>query len=303
MSVDAQNVSNIFLFTDHDLDGAGCYFLLRTLLGKKFEYKQTSEKNFINDFDNLKNKENYKKIYIFDLAIFKDYHKDFDLENVVYAHHRNLDEQKNIVTSNLKNESQEYSSCTKLLYTKLKDKLKTPLTEEQKKLILLIDDYDSYALKSPNSLKLNYLYWTLKYNKAEEFYNQFSEGFKGFTAYQQKIISDCEAKFNEIYKNLKIFKGILKVKGRDISVCSTFNSFAPSEICNRIVNDFNCDIVINVNLNNNYLNIRKSPSCDVHLGKFAEKLFDGGGDNKIAGGHLNQNFLNISKLLYPINHE
>jgi len=300
VSVDPQNVSNIFLFTDHDLDGAGCYYLLRKFIGKKFDYKQTSEKNFLEDFNNLKNKESYQRIYIFDLAVFKDFYQDFDLENVVYSHHRNLHEQKNIAISKLKNESQEYTSCTKLLYNKLKDKFKSPLTEEQKKLILLIDDYDSYALKSPNSLKLNYLYWTFRYNKAEEFYNQFEEGFNGFSPYQQKIISDCEAKFNEIYRNLKIFKGNITLKDKQVSVCSTFNSFAPSEICNKIILDHKCDIVINVNLNNNYLNIRKSPNCEVHIGKLAEKLFDGGGDEKIAGGHLNNNFLSLSKLLYPI---
>lgn len=292
--------NSIYLFTDHDLDGAGCYFLLRTYIGNDFNLKQTSEKRFTEDFNSLNNKDSYKKIYIFDLDIIKDHVDIIDLNNVVYMHHRNLEGSSIIKTQHLRNESDECTSCTKLLYTKLKDKLKTPLTNEQKSLIALIDDYDSYNLKSPNSLKLNYFYWSFKYDKAQKFYENFKEGFYGFSNYQNKIVSDCEEKFNTIYKNLKIFKGEIDVGGQKLVICSTFNSFSPSEICHKIINDHKCDVVINVNLNTNYLNIRKNPNCTLHLGNFAKKLFDGGGDLKVAGGHLNKNFLVLSKQLYPI---
>lgn len=292
--------NKIFLFTDHDLDGAGCYYILRHYLQSDFNFIQTSEKNFLKDFNNLSAKEQYSKIYIFDLAIFKDFFKEIDLPNVVFIHHRNLEEQENKTVLNLKNESEDYSSCTKLIYNKLKDKFKIPFTNSQKSLVALIDDYDSYTLKSPNSLKLNYLYWNFKYDKARKFFEAFSSGFNGFNSDQQEIIKDCENQFKTIYNNLKIFKGELDISGKKTILCSTFNTFAPSEICHKIIQDYDCDIVINVNLNNNYLNIRKNPKCDIHIGKLAEKLFDGGGNLKVAGGHLNKNFLTLSKQLHQI---
>jgi len=292
--------NSIYLFTDHDLDGAGCYYILRSYLGDDFDIIQTSEKKFADDFSSLSNKDTYKKIYIFDLDVIVDHLDLIDLNNVVYMHHRNLAGISNIKPKNLRNESEECTSCTKLLYRKLKDKLKTPMSEEQKSLIALIDDYDSYNLKSPNSLKLNFYYWSFKYDKAKKFFENFNNGFSKFNDYQNKIISDCEEKFNNIYKNLQIFKGDVKVGDQKLTICSTFNSFSPSEICHKIINDHSCDVVINVNLNNNYLNIRKSPSCSLHLGNFAKRLFDGGGDSKVAGGHLNKNFLVLSKQLFPI---
>jgi hypothetical protein len=54
---------DLYLFTDCDLDGAGCYYTLRKVIGSEFRHTQTTEKKFRTDFINLENKEKYKKIY------------------------------------------------------------------------------------------------------------------------------------------------------------------------------------------------------------------------------------------------
>jgi len=299
--VETSSNPSIVLFTDIDLDGAGVYYVFRNFIGKDFKVIQTTEKKFRDEFSQLKNKDEYKKIYICDLAVIESCKDIIDLPNVVYINHRIISSEKDIITKNLKNESQEYSSCTILIYKKLKEKFKTPLTPEQKKLLILIDDYDSYELKFPETLQLNCLYWTLVGEKAKAFYNLFSNGFTKFTTGQQSLVKICTDELNEHFNSLKIFKGDLKIGGKQYSVCSTFNELHPSEICRMVIDKYNCDIVISVNLKTNNLSIRKKKSVDVHLGNFAKKLFNGGGDAFVAGGTVNDNFLNITKLLYPVN--
>jgi hypothetical protein len=85
-----------------------------------------------------------------------------------------------------------------------------------------------------------------------------------------------------------------------MTVCSTFNNIFPSEICDSIIKKFDCDIVINVNLNTSSVSVRKKKGCGVNLGTFAKKIFDGGGDECVAGGKITKAFLELSKQLYPI---
>lgn len=298
--VETSSNTSIVLFTDTDLDGAGVYYVFRKFIDMDFKVIQTTEKKFRDDFTQLKDKNKYKKIYITDLAILNTCKDIVDLPNVVFINHRSNPAESSPSTEHLKNESQDFSSCTLLVYKKLKEKFKTPLTDEQKKLLVLIDDYDSYELRFPETLKLNCIYWSLRGEKAKAFYNLFDKGFAGFTSNQEALISTCTNELNEHFKTLKIFKGELKIGGKNYTVCSTFNNFHPSEICHKIIKTYNCDIVINVNLNNNSLSLRKKRGTDVHLGNIAKKLFNGGGDSSVAGGTLNNNFLQLSKLLYPI---
>ena len=45
---------------------------------------------------------------------------------------------------------------------------------------------------------------------------------------------------------------------------------------------------------------RKSKTCDLDVGKLAEKLAGGGGHEAAAGSLLNDTIINISKMLEPI---
>lgn len=290
---------DLYLFTDCDLDGAGCYFLLRKVLNDaEIPHTVSTEKKFRNSFLSLPNKENYKKIYICDLSVLCNNLDIIDMPNVVYMNHRNTDSYKCIEHKQLHQESQDFSSCTLLMYDRLKAKIN--LTQEQKRLLSLIDDYDSYKLQFPESKKLHFLISSFTDNKLTKFYSLFKDGFNGFTETQHKIISIIEKQIETTFDKLKIFKGNIKIGGTDTTICSTFNNIFPSEICDKIIKKYNCDIAINVNLNTSSVSIRKSKLCFTHLGKFAQKIFDGGGDSSVAGGKITKTFLELSKQLYPI---
>jgi oligoribonuclease NrnB/cAMP/cGMP phosphodiesterase (DHH superfamily) len=291
---------DIYLFTDSDLDGAGCYYVLRKILKNDFGHTQTSEKNFKETFLNLENKEKYKKIYICDLSVLEKNCDIIDLPNVVYINHRNVEKYNNIKTKNLRQESENASSCTLLLYKKLKEKITPPFTKEEKIFISYINDYDNYDLKFPESLKLHYLICSYEGDRLAKFYNSFEGGFKGFNDVQETKIKNISETIDKTFFSLKAFKGDVKIGGNTVSVCSTFNTIFPSEICAMLIKKYNCDIAISVNMNTSNVSIRKSKACSVNLGKFAAKIFNGGGDDCVAGGKITKEFLQLTKLLYPI---
>lgn len=297
--MDSSPRDDVILITDTDLDGTGVYYILRKYIGQDFTCIQTSERKFKERFLELKDKQKYKKIYICDLAVLNTCKDLIDLPNVVYINHRNCELEASD-TVHLRNDSQDSPSCSMLIYKRLKDKFKVPLTTSEKHLILLINDYDSYILEYPETIKLNFLHTALTGDKCRAFYNLFESGFSGFSQEQSHLIDQTIQEFNNIFKDLKVFKGNLDLNNKTVCICSTFNNKYVSEICSKVISTYNCDIVINVNLKNNHLSLRKRRDLDLHLGKFAKKLFDGGGDAFVAGGQLNNNFLQISKQLLPI---
>jgi len=290
---------DIYLFTDQDLDGAGCYYILRKAIGKNFKHTLTSEKNFRSAFLSLENRDQYKKIYICDLSVLESNLDILDSNNIVYINHRNTVKYNNLSYKNLRQESSDSPSCTLLLYKKLKEKL-PEFTKEEKILITLINDYDSYELKLLDSLKLHYYYCTIEGDKLERFYNIFETGFKGFTEIQKNKIQNIEDKIESTFNSLKIFKGDIKIGDKLVTMCSTFNNTFPSEICDRIIRKFNADIALSVNLNTSHVSLRKNKSCTINLGNLAKKIFDGGGDDCVAGGKITKPFLELTKLLYPV---
>lgn len=292
---------DLYLFTDSDLDGAGCYFVLRKYIDSDFGHSQTSEKKFRDQFQALENKEKYKRIYICDLSVLEKNLDIVDLPNVVYINHRNTAKYREVPSKKLRQESEDAESCTILLYKKLKDKFKQPFTRDEKILISYINDYDNYTLKFPESKKLHYLLHTFDGDRLAKFYNTFSNGFKGFTNTQETVIKNVIDRVNNTFNTLKVFKGVIKIGGQDVNVCSTFNNIFPSEICDKMLQCYDCDVAISVNLNTSNVSIRKKKDCDVNLGKFANKVFDGGGDGSVAGGKITKTFLELTKLLYPIN--
>lgn len=291
---------DVYLFTDCDLDGAGCYYVLRKYLGVDFNHTQTSEKKFNEYFASLENKEFYKRIYICDLSILESNLHLIDLPNVVYVNHRNTEKYKKINTISLRQESQDSTSCTMLLYKKLKNKFKTPFSKEEKILVSLIDDYDSYEHKFSNSLKLHYLYSAMGNDRLRKFFNRFELGFNGFDSTETIKIQNISDTIQHTFKNLKIFQGSLNISNQNISICSTFNTIYPSEICSLLIDNYKCDIALSVNLNTSSVSVRKNKNCNINLGAFAKKILNGGGDESVAGGTITKNFLELSKYLYPI---
>jgi len=287
------------IFTDLDLDGC-CSYLVYTW------HTQTKPKVITVKVSSLREKflawlkknkiSDYKRIYFFDLDTTEI--KDLiDKKNVtVFDHHKSHEEEYKNATAII---DKECSSCSKLLYTHFK--VNANLTTEQKKLVALVNDYDCYELKFPESNKLNFLFWYKNGNKLQNFVQDFESGFHGFTTEQNKIISFHFYKFKKLREEVALYKSTLTIAKKEYKFISTFANEYVNDLCQYIIDNNDCDVCLMINLKNNRVYLRKNRKCDLNLGKFANKVCDGGGHEYAAGGELNDNVLALSKQFTPIN--
>jgi oligoribonuclease NrnB/cAMP/cGMP phosphodiesterase (DHH superfamily) len=287
------------IFTDLDLDGC-CSYLVYTW------HTQTKPKVITVKVSSLREKflgwlkknkiSDYKRIYFFDLDTTEI--KDLiDKKNVtVFDHHKSHEEEYKNATAII---DKECSSCSKLLYTHFK--VNANLTTEQKKLVALVNDYDCYELKFPESNKLNFLFWYKNGNKLQNFVQDFESGFHGFTTEQNKIISFHFYKFKKLREEVALYKSTLTIAKKEYKFISTFANEYVNDLCQYIIDNNDCDVCLMINLKNNRVYLRKNRKCDLNLGKFANRVCDGGGHEYAAGGELNDNVLALSKQFTPIN--
>ena len=289
----------IHIITDADLDGAGSFLCLKYAYeNASISYSVTTEKNFLNDISYFKFNE-YDLVIISDLNLKQNEINLCDYKNVIIIdHHKEHIE----LIKNYKNAKpiiKDYTSCTKLIFDTFK--LESKLNKNQKLLIKLIDDYDSYTLSLPFSKPLNQVFWSYTGDRIIKFENDFNKGFFGFNQFQKNALKITQNKIERFLKEETIYKGNLRIGGNDYNVAGVFISFSPNEIAERIIEDYKVDFVIQINLKGKAVYMRRSKNCTLNLGKLASKLMDGGGHNDAAGGTLNESIINITKFLKPIN--
>ena len=294
-------MSKIHVFTDADLDGAGCFLMLKTAFpNDSITYSVTTEKKFRSSILGWLERDdfsNYDKVFVCDLNIKNDIALINQPNVVVFDHHAEHVEHLEEYTL-AKPVIKDYSSCTLLLYRSLK--LEDKLNEYQKLLVKIVDDYDSYTLSIPYSRKLNQIFWNYTGDRVNKFLKDFEVGFKGFNRFHKNTLIIVERKIQEYFKKEKIFKGNIKISGKECTVLGGFFSFSPNEIAERALDENNGDIIFLMNLNTKTCIMRKSKSCDIHMGKLAETLADGGGHEDAAGCLVNDTIINITKLLEPV---
>lgn len=294
-------MSKIHIFTDADLDGAGSMLMLKQSLPNcDITYKVTTEKKFKEDVLSWNLKHDFSE---YDKVIFADLNLDADLidlidrENVtVFDHHEDhvkLKEKYNKAKAHVEN----ISSCTLLIYKTLKPEL----TDYQKLLVKIIDDYDSYTLDISYSVPLNQIFWNYTGNRVEKFINDFSEGFKGFNNNHKAVLRIVENRIKKYFEEEPLFGGNLKIQDKEYYVLGGFFKFSPNEISEIALKKYNADIIILINTATKTVCYRKSKKCPVNMAKLAKKLADGGGHEDAAGSLLNDNIINITKLLGPLN--
>ena len=291
----------IHVFTDADLDGAGSYLALKLAYkNADISYSVTTEKNFRENILNWQLKDsfkNYDTVFICDLNIKNDIAL-IDRDNVVvFDHHA---EHVNHLNEYVKAKAiiKEYPSCTLLMYHSLK--LKEKITDHQKLLFNFISDYDSYVLKYPQSRELNQIFWNYTGDRLQKFLIEFKDGFFGFNRYHKNALKIVERNIENYFKTQTLYKGNLKISGKDYNVMGGFFSFSPNEIAERALHENNADVILLINLKSKTVCYRKSKTCDLDVGRLAEKLADGGGHEAAAGSLLNDTIINITKLLQPI---
>ena len=287
----------IHIITDADLDGVGSYLCLKYAYEKaSISYSVTTEKKFLTDiafFDFKK----YDLVIISDLNLKKEEIKLCDYKNVMVIDHH--DEHSELLEDykNAKTIIKDYTSCTKLIFDNFK--LEEKLNKNQKLLVKLIDDYDSYTLSLPFSKPLNQVFWSYTGDRIIKFENDFKDGFFGFTQFHKNALKIIQNKIDRFFKEETIHTGNLKIGGDNYNIAGVMVSFSPNEIAENIIDKYNVDFVIMINLKGKSVYIRRSKSCTLNMGKLAAKLMDGGGHEDAAGGTLNDSVINITKFLKP----
>lgn len=285
----------ILVFTDNDLDGAGSALFIKWLFKSKLSYLdivETSETVFHNAF---KEKEpvldSFDKVFILDLDLTEEQIKLVDRQGVVVIDHHTPHVTKKSLYQNAKVVVEEYSSCTKLL----RDKFNTvELTPAQEELLTYIDDYDCYKLEHKDSLKLNAIHHTLNRPKVNKFIDAFEDGFRPYNVYEKNSIKLFVQKFKEQLQN-DVYIGNIK----DYKVVSIISNYAISEVTHFIINKYQADIGIAVNIDTKTVSFRRCKDCTVDVSILAKTFCGGGGSAAAAGGNLTPDFANLTKNFLP----
>jgi len=289
------------IFTDFDLDGVGSYLAFKWLTGITDEdvipLKVSNLREKILSWLNHNTFESFDKVYFFDLdtTAIGDL---IDKPNVrIFDHH----ETHTYEYKQAKAEILVTTSCTKLIYNRLKDKGNN-LNNKQLELLALVDDYDSYTLKFEDSYKLNILFWYYNSNRLPYFAERFKDGFDGFTNPEKNLIKSYIRKFEKYYNDLRLYYAEIPIKNKTYKFISAFVDKHVNDVAHSILqkNKDKCDVVMMINSNNKRVYLRRQKESDLNLGKFAEKICDGGGHNYAAGGTLTETVKTLSKDFQPL---
>lgn len=300
------NTKKYHVFTDCDLDGAGSYLFLTKMLGQTMPYTTCRVTDFPEKILGWLKKNtltDYERIYILDLDVSQhpDIQQIVDRTNVTIIDHHtshidNRDNYKRAETIITRS-----TSTCKLIYKHLSGSSSVSLTDREKLLLLMVDDYDAYKFNVSNSYELNIVFWSYQGNRLEKFINDFSSGFVDFTDQQLNIIDFYKKKLKKIKSELDVHIAEIPINGKKYKMVAAFADSCINDIATHIILNYKCDIGFVVNLRTNKVSLRRDDNCTIDLSNLAKKLFDeGGGHEEAAGGILCDRFLTFTKLFKPI---
>ena len=290
------NKTNVQVITHSDLDGVVSYLVLCWFYGKKVDVMSTTPMKLEQDFDKLQaSGKTWDKLYFLDLDVSKIGSKIDHATTVVLDHHKtNIYPFKNAIVR-IYNES----SCCKLIYdTFFKEKT---ITNEQKTLIALADDWDSAQKKTPLSEQLNIVYHSMS-NKFSSFVEDYYNGFAPFDKFKTNTITLYKKHCSEYIDTLNVFSGKVEFDGqKNIKVGAIFCDKFVQESCDWLFRTHNVDIAIAVILNQKRIAVRRNSNRnDIDVSKFVQRIASGGGHEAAAGGNLTDEFIEFTKMLTPL---
>lgn len=286
------------VFFHSDLDGIVSYLVLCWAVNKKLNYVATTPRNLSIDWEKWKNSNSTNgSIYFLDLDVTK-IGEQIDLPNVVIVdHHKTNLYSFTKATRIVYNET----SCAKIMYdTFFKNKQNNSLTNEQKTLVALADDWDSNTKATPLSEQLNIVYHSLT-KKVESFIQDYYNGFKPFDKFKTNTILLYKKHKTEYLQTIQPFVGKLDFEGEPATVCAVFCDKFVSECCDYIFEKYNTDVAIAVLLEQKRIAARRNPNnTKIDISKFVQRVANGGGHESAAGGNLTDEFVEFTKLLKPV---
>ena len=292
------NNQKIQVITHTDLDGVCSYLVLCWLYGKKLEVMGTTPMKLEQDFDKLvASGKTWDKLYFLDLDVSKIGEKIDQKTTVVLDHHKtNIYQFKNAIVR-IYNET----SCAKLIYdTFFKDTGKK-ISNAQKTLIALADDWDSNTKATPLSESLNIVYHSMS-NKFSSFVEDYYDGFKPFDKFKENTILLYKKHRKEYIDTLNPFFGEVEFEGqKDVKVGAVFCSKFVQECCDWLFKKYQVDVAIAVLVDQKRIAVRRSSSnSTVDVSKFVQRIASGGGHEAAAGGNLTEEFIEFTKMLKPL---
>lgn len=287
------------VFFHKDLDGIVSYLVLCWAVSKRLPYVATTPGKLTEDWQkwNSANANSSSMIYFLDLDVTK-IGEQIDKPNVVIIdHHKtNLFPFKS-ATAIIYNET----SCAKMMHkTFFKDKDNKSLTNPQKTLIALADDWDSNTKSTPISEELNIVYHSMT-NKVSSFIEDYYDGFKPFDKFKTNTIALYKKHRKEYLQTLKPFIGEIEIEGEPATVCAVFCNKFVGECCDYIFLKYSSDIAIAVLLEQKRIAVRRNPNnSKIDISRFVQRIANGGGHEAAAGGNLTEEFMEFTKLLKPL---
>tara|TARA_R110000868_G_scaffold133029_7_gene344417 strand:+ start:2716 stop:3594 length:879 start_codon:yes stop_codon:yes gene_type:complete len=284
------------VFFHKDLDGLVSFLVLCWAVNKKLDYVATTPMKLEQDFTKWKEQHENGSLYFLDLDVSKLGPQIDSKTTVIIDHHKtNIFSFTNAIAI-IYNET----SCAKMVHkTFFKDKNNTSLTNSQKTLIALADDWDSATKATPISEELNIVYHSMT-NKVESFIEDYYKGFKSFDKFKINTIALYKKHRSEYLQTLKPFIGDIEVEGEPTKVCAIFCTKYVQECCDYLFAKYNADIAIAVLLEQKRIAVRRHPNnFKVDASKFVQRIAGGGGHEAAAGGNLTEEFMEFTKLLKP----
>lgn len=290
------------VFTHNDLDGAvSLLVLMWSRPDAIFEYTPLNNLDIETKLKSqINNTHNSPTTFVLDLALRKEFLPDLNQSHITIIDHHKSSESLVSQFDKAKILYQEFSSNA-LWMRKIFKPNSPELTQEQKMLIALADDFDSYKLQIPDSYDLNILFWSEYRNKFANFIKDYHKGFKPFTDSQKRAIAYIKKQAAEEANSVPIFYGKLNIGGKEKT---TFAAMVPKivpQVMDLLITKYKPDIFFFINTKNEKVSIRQTPSSDpVDLDQFASKMCDGGGHTYAAGGKITPLFMELTKNLKPI---
>lgn len=288
-----------------DLDGAMSYLLFLWFNNNKYipfiSCRVTDFNKTFSTWLRVANKPNrYDFIYILDLDISQDSAKLADKKNVVVIDHHSTHVANKSKYNIAKTFITEQSSCARHIYNLLHSQSDVKLTEAQKYLLLLVDDYDSYRLQLKESHSLNLLFWNYQGDRVTKFIKDFKNGFTGFTDKQATAIEFYKRGIQQVISDLRPYTADIPIAGKKYKFVSAFATKYINDVAHHIINRYDADVGIVINLESKKVSFRKNRNIDIDVSTIASKLTQGGGHKYAAGGSLTDEFLLFSKIFKPI---
>lgn len=290
------------IFTHKDLDGIISLMVFRWAKpDAHISYRAVTNLNVeaqIQDY--LENTINPHDTYVVDLALRESF-QEFDLPFFKFIdHHQRSEEFKPLFKNAKLIIRPEYGSNCRMLYKFFSDN-GVVFSDAQKTLILLGDDFDSGKNKVQSSYDLNILFWAEYRNDINRFLKDYEKGFKAFLPDQNKIINTVKHDAAEKAESLPIFKGNLKLCGKNVEVLSSFGEYTNLVSLDILMKTYDTNIMFFINTKNEKISMKQRYSENlIDLSSVAQKYCEGNGNTMAATGKITDLFMELTKNLNPL---